>query len=336
MGSAAVAAAAVAAVGPEPSAGRQDLRAGRGPGLPGDGQLAFDGGTGLVGAGVGRVGGVLRGPVDVVGGGAGRGRVGRGAADLAGVALGEGGGEFGGDAPQPTGLDVEPGLVGGVPVLAGIREPRLGGRRVPLQAVAAAGRGEAAAGGLQASGEVLGAGGGVRGGLDALGEGGPAGFPVGEPAGRVLEGVLVGPRLARQSGPFLGERGGAALGAAGRVESAELPAQPVFEGGEVLGPLVGEGGRQEGAGACAGRVRGGVLALGVLAQAERGRDTLGLQGPVEGGLVAVALGGAGGELLAAPQRVGVPGLAVGELLLGVEGLAGGGLSVLGGGEPYAA
>lgn len=119
---------------------RLHLRAGRGPGLVGDGERTLGGRTGLLGAGVDGVGGVLGGAVDVVGGGAGRGRVGGGAADLAGVARGEGDREFGGDALQAAGLDVEPALVGGVPALPGVREAGLGRPGVLGEGVTAAGR----------------------------------------------------------------------------------------------------------------------------------------------------------------------------------------------------
>ena len=108
-------------------------------------------------------------------------------------------------------------------------------------------------------------------------------LPVGQPALRVLEQiVVVGPGLAVQVGALAGEFGTAALGAVGGVEAAEFLAQLALAAVESWSaPASARDGGSRPLARVPAALAAPVLAVGVLAQPERGADQLRLAGPLQ-------------------------------------------------------
>ncbi len=201
------------------------LPCGRGGGSQGFahvGQRALDLGALAVGAPVQGEGGLLGLLVDMAGDLPGGRRVGGGAADGTGLAVGELRGEFGGDVREALLLEGEPVLVRGEGALPGGDRLLLGGPGLRGVLVAAAGSVQLSLFLGELGGEVLGARRRVLRLLDAALQG-PAGVvPAVEPGSGLLEDLLVGALLPVVGGALGGELTEAPLGAARGLQSAQL------------------------------------------------------------------------------------------------------------------
>ncbi len=309
------------------------LGGGGGQGLAYGAEAALVLGAMFVGGLVGGQGALLRLAVDVSGDLARGCGVFGGAADGAGLAVVEVRGEFGGDAVEPPFLQPQPLLLGAQGALGGgERAPPclLGG---PGQLVPRPGGGEPLPRGFAPYGELLGPPGGLLGGVDPGKQFRPGGFPPGEPVLGVSQYVVVGALLPVHLGAFGDDLGQALLGAAGRLEAAQLLGGPAGGGGEPGRAGVGEVLREQRTRACLGGGRSAVLGIGGLAQFEGRRHRLGLAPPLHPcPRLPVGVGPllqARGALL----RLGEPPLQPGHFAYPAQGPLGGGVGGLGGREP---
>lgn len=299
--------------------------------LPYDAQGAFGLGPPRVAPAVGGVRRVLGALVDMAVGAGGRVRVGGGAADLAGLAVGEAVGEFGGDVGEPGLLQLQPVALRGGRFLPGGERGGAGPVGVGGQGVPAAGGGEPFAGGAEEGGEPVGVGGGVAGlGLLAL-EPGAGGVPALQPLRGLGQQRLVGLLVTVDAVQFAGQLGVAPLGPAGGGEGAQLLDGGAGERGQ---PGGGDGvfGGERGAGRLLGAAGACVGPLGGVPEVERPLHGGGLAGAGEAGEpFLVGLGGGGQPLAARVQLSGALLEAV-EFAGLVQGAPGGGLFLFGGGE----
>ncbi|CAM5436931.1 hypothetical protein SCALM49S_04264 [Streptomyces californicus] len=250
--------------------------------------------------------------------GAGGGRVLGRAADRAGLARDETGGQLGRDAPQSALPQVQPGLPGVQLLFAGagqpvLRLPYVGGERVTAvcRVQTAAGRGEK-------SGELLGAGGGLLRGVDALLEGRTGGVPVGEPRVRVADQLVVGPGLPVQAKALPVDFGAALLGLPCRVEGVQLLLERPFQLGQPVGARVTQLRGQQRPGPVETVARGPVRPLGLLAQLQRRGDPVGPAGALQPLLAGVVFAPPLLQGLGTPQCLRVPLLEPGQFAFGLQ------------------
>ncbi len=182
-------------------------------------------------------------------------------------------------------------------------------------------------------GELFGAGRRFLRGVDVGLQCGAGGLPVGEPALRLVQDVLVDAFLPVEPGPLTDQLGEAPFGPAGRVEPAQFLGGPAGGGGEPRRTGVREVLGQRGTRAFL-RGRGPpVFGVGGVPQLQCGGHAFGLAGALHAGL----RGAVGVGPLRQPRRplpcLAEPALQPVQFPCGGQVAFGGGLGGLGGGEP---